>query len=876
MHRHLATRELTESDRARLAAGSVTPVPLTPSDRLALKAAPVAESAPMELTAADRLALHAAGLPSPLMEKGGDHYYGAWKGGKASGGGGPDKNGDGKVDAPKTIFGKSRDDFPTLAQARAKGKMRPGLGADHPSEVKQARAMGLKKDAVTGRWYKPGGSAPRAPQLPKDGKTREQRLADMARGERNAKRRAARDDKRFYAGLKAKESGGDIAWGDTEVRALQVIHEGDEVTGIREAIVMLDKAPQEAKVLAVGDDILVIPCWTGAFDHLTDAYVKPEPYVPSDDYETEWNVTDAADLLSKLARMKRREGDEADQQDMLQTAIVAIADYLKVEADELSDEDDETCDCGHPADCDCTTCSCDGYGGHTGAIASSESIAEAIAESTGDGPFAAAILEVGKRNSAADMERLRKVKQLLDELGLELPEPVEDPAGAVEPVAEASVDDGTTPESITFREAGAYGDYVTLAEAAPQFDVENRTVWVTPIKPGWGNTRDNNFYPTEAVREATEKGLFNHLKMFKDHPRRSDEKELPERSVKDWFATTREAVWDEARQKPRVPIVVHDDADFRRMQEAPEQVAFSILGGGMARPGTVDGRKGRILESISKVRSVDWVTEAGAGGGIDFAESASSIEESYMDGIEELTAEQLAEGNPELYEKLVSTGKALALAATAIAPTPDPKKAKADADETPDPAKAETDTKESGEVPAWFAPFAQTLTAIATREAAAGAEADKAKAKTVVAATLQGSTLTDKQKAIIGARFTEAAIGEGAYADEDAVKAAVEGAIKEAEDLIGTAPKKGNVVGLGEGAASTDSADVSVREAVKGDIESRWGSEVTPRKDQLVFTPEQLTNAASALVPVAGAGAPKAMPVSEAGAEAEASLAARF
>jgi hypothetical protein len=52
---------------------------------------------------------------------------------------------------------------------------------------------------------------------------------------------------------------------------------------------------------------------------------------------------------------------------------------------------------------------------------------------------------------------------------------------------------------------------------------------------------------------------------------------------------------------------------------------------------------------MDKVRSVDWVTEAGAGGAIDFAESA---DEEFDMELDNLTVEQVREGNPALFEAI--------------------------------------------------------------------------------------------------------------------------------------------------------------------------------------------------------------------------------
>jgi phenylpyruvate tautomerase PptA (4-oxalocrotonate tautomerase family) len=50
----------------------------------------------------------------------------------------------------------------------------------------------------------------------------------------------------------------------------------------------------------------------------------------------------------------------------------------------------------------------------------------------------------------------------------------------------------------------------------------------------------------------------------------------------------------------------------------------SIFASGTAREGEVDGQKAKIVEAVTKVHSVDWVTEAGAGGqALSLAEAAN-------------------------------------------------------------------------------------------------------------------------------------------------------------------------------------------------------------------------------------------------------------
>jgi hypothetical protein len=56
-----------------------------------------------------------------------------------------------------------------------------------------------------------------------------------------------------------------------------------------------------------------------------------------------------------------------------------------------------------------------------------------------------------------------------------------------------------------------------------------------------------------------------------------------------------------------------------------DSLECSVLGGGTAKPFELDGRKGKLIESITDAESVDWVTRAGAGGhALEIAESGES------------------------------------------------------------------------------------------------------------------------------------------------------------------------------------------------------------------------------------------------------------
>jgi hypothetical protein len=68
--------------------------------------------------------------------------------------------------------------------------------------------------------------------------------------------------------------------------------------------------------------------------------------------------------------------------------------------------------------------------------------------------------------------------------------------------------------------------------------------------------------------------------MYANHPSRSGEKDLPERNVWDWVSSVKESWWDEARQVPQSRIKVYNDQFWKMSTQAPDEIAFSILGGG--------------------------------------------------------------------------------------------------------------------------------------------------------------------------------------------------------------------------------------------------------------------------------------------------------
>lgn len=133
------------------------------------------------------------------------------------------------------------------------------------------------------------------------------------------------------------------------------------------------------------------------------------------------------------------------------------------------------------------------------------------------------------------------------------------------------------------------------------------------IQPGWGNTRDNNFYPREMLGRSAAK--FAGVKMYETDHREG------EKSTRTWVSTITEIKGFTETGAPIARVAVHDPDFAQRVRnlnaggDLLHKMECSILASGVAKPNfELGGRKGKIVEEITEVTSVDWVTKAGAGG----------------------------------------------------------------------------------------------------------------------------------------------------------------------------------------------------------------------------------------------------------------------
>ena len=183
------------------------------------------------------------------------------------------------------------------------------------------------------------------------------------------------------------------------------------------------------------------------------------------------------------------------------------------------------------------------------------------------------------------------------------------------------------------REALTLSEAVTLTEGALQPD---GTVILDLLRPCVGRGRGKHLYTDEMLRENAHK--LTGWKMYVDHESDEARKQaggLP-RSIRDLGGRIIESWWN-----PEVPP--NEDRGFGKgavqgrakptpfikelVENDPEIVECSINSHATGvRPTTRDGQRVWLVEGIQDKGSVDWVTEAGAGGKV-----ASLMESVYSD-----------------------------------------------------------------------------------------------------------------------------------------------------------------------------------------------------------------------------------------------------
>jgi hypothetical protein len=201
----------------------------------------------------------------------------------------------------------------------------------------------------------------------------------------------------------------------------------------------------------------------------------------------------------------------------------------------------------------------------------------------------------------------------------------------------------------------ASGSVIELAELeAGAQGADPLKLNVAVITPGFGNKQDNHYYPADMLqRDAS---VFEGVKMYAtDH-------KAEEKSVRTEVSQVLQCPVGFTEEGAPIALVGVFDEDFAaniRNRDALgtlNSLHCSILARGKVKAGEVDGKKANVVEAITSAQSVDWVTQAGAGGhALNLAESESGGSDmSEVENVAEETTEtseveevNLAEGEQE-------------------------------------------------------------------------------------------------------------------------------------------------------------------------------------------------------------------------------------
>ncbi len=161
--------------------------------------------------------------------------------------------------------------------------------------------------------------------------------------------------------------------------------------------------------------------------------------------------------------------------------------------------------------------------------------------------------------------------------------------------------------------ADKFSEFIPLSERAVRRD---GTISLKIIQPGWGSS---GYYPKEVLERDIPKVFPAGTKMFWNHATATEEMERPEGDLRNLAAVTvSDPLWLESG--PNGPGMYADARPFAGyatvIDEIGGHIGVSIRGMGRHTTGEKEGKSGRIIQEIAQGRSVDFVTEPGAGGAV--------------------------------------------------------------------------------------------------------------------------------------------------------------------------------------------------------------------------------------------------------------------
>lgn len=171
---------------------------------------------------------------------------------------------------------------------------------------------------------------------------------------------------------------------------------------------------------------------------------------------------------------------------------------------------------------------------------------------------------------------------------------------------------------------------------------------VIVIKPGFGNPVDNHYYPAETL--SRDFPVFEGAKMYADHQTEEEEKQRPEGSIRQWVASLKNVRFEEGTGIVGDAVIIEPWLQQKlatlRDQKLLSEMGISIRAAGVGTKGKIDGKDANVVERITQVRSVDFVTEAGAGGGVLLYETEKEFD------IDIISLSVLRERRPDLVKSI--------------------------------------------------------------------------------------------------------------------------------------------------------------------------------------------------------------------------------
>lgn len=161
-------------------------------------------------------------------------------------------------------------------------------------------------------------------------------------------------------------------------------------------------------------------------------------------------------------------------------------------------------------------------------------------------------------------------------------------------------------ERVNIQESRPRGAFIRESDRLPANQKE-----IVIIEAGWGSS---GYYSEQVLSNDIPQIFGEGTHMYLDHPTEKEDRERPERSVRDLVAVTIEA----PRMAGIASVTVMEIFDHwletfsnKRFLEA---IGLSIRAFGITEEGAAAGKDGPIIQSLTEGLSIDFVTMAGAGG----------------------------------------------------------------------------------------------------------------------------------------------------------------------------------------------------------------------------------------------------------------------